>query len=422
MVAPGKVLTGAHVVADATFVQIQKISEPDKFVARLEAICHDSDLALLTIEDPRFMAGVEVATIGELPAIRTRIAVAGFPIGGDEVSISEGVVSRVEVQRYAHSQRRMLAVTVDAAINDGNSGGPAFDGDRVVGIAFQSLEDAENLGELVPAPLIRRFLTAVENGLPHQVPSLGVGIQILDNPRLRAWLGMAEGESGILIETVQHGGSADGHIEPGDVLLAIEGHQLANNGTVRYEGRFRTQFDVLVTEPHVGDVLPVRVLRNGARLDLAIPLKKHVRLVPESRYDTRPRWFVYGGLVFQRLSLDYLKTWRKWWLNAPRELVHLYFSGDRTAERREIVILSQVLAHEINVSYELFRDECIVEVNGVRPGDFAELIALFDSAQDTVVVRTSQKGTFVFDAAEARRVNPEILARYGVPTDRSPGS
>jgi S1-C subfamily serine protease len=162
VVGPNHVLTGAHVVANATFVQVQKQSDPAKVTARVEAVSHDSDLALLRIDDKSFTRGIRPATIGDLPSLREPVQVVGFPIGGEEVSITEGVVSRIEVQRYEHSQRYLLAVTVDAAINEGNSGGPVFARNKVVGIAFQALPEAENIGEMVPAPIIRRFLDSVK--------------------------------------------------------------------------------------------------------------------------------------------------------------------------------------------------------------------------------------------------------------------
>ena len=86
----------------------------------------------------------------------------GYPGSGKSLQVTQGVVSRIEVQRYEHSRRHLIAVTVDAAINDGNSGGPAYLDDNVVGMAFQSLQAAENIGEIVPTPLIEQFLSAVE--------------------------------------------------------------------------------------------------------------------------------------------------------------------------------------------------------------------------------------------------------------------
>ena len=139
VIAPGQVLTGAHVVANGTFIEVQKLSNPNKAIAHVKAICHESDLALLEVEDPEFLSDVEPVPLGELPELQDRVSVLGYPVGGEELSVTEGILSRIEVQTYTHSQRRLLAGTVDAAINDGNSGGPVVQDGKVVGIAFQSI-------------------------------------------------------------------------------------------------------------------------------------------------------------------------------------------------------------------------------------------------------------------------------------------
>ncbi len=240
IVGPQQILTGAHVVANATFVQVQKQSDPTKVTARVLAISHDSDLALLHVDDEAFARGIRPAVIGDLPRLREGVQVVGFPIGGEEVSITEGVVSRIEVQRYEHSQRHLLAVTVDAAINEGNSGGPVFARGKVVGIAFQALPEAENIGEMVPAPILRRFLDGVKKGKDPHVPGLGITTQPLENPALRRHLGMKKRHSGVLITAVQYGSSAWGRLLPGDVLSELDGLRIADNGTVQYRGSATT--------------------------------------------------------------------------------------------------------------------------------------------------------------------------------------
>ena len=61
-----------------------------------------------------------------------------YPIGGDSQSVTSGVVSRIEVTSYVHGSSELLGMQIDAAINSGNSGGPAFNGaGECVGIAFQ---------------------------------------------------------------------------------------------------------------------------------------------------------------------------------------------------------------------------------------------------------------------------------------------
>lgn len=419
VVAPGKILTGAHVIADSTFLQVQKLEDPDKYTARVVAVSHDADLALLQVDHPNFMADVSPLQIGELPRLRDRVSVVGYPIGGEEISVTEGVVSRIEVQSYTHSGRNLLAVTVDAAINDGNSGGPALIDDRIVGIAFQSLEDAENIGELVPAPILRRFLHGVETGRELAVPGLGIQIQTLENPTIRNSLGLDEEAGGVLIRSSEYDSSSWGVLERGDVLLEIDGHAIAHNATIRYADRHRTSYEVILAERFIGDTLPLRILRAGKERAVTLELRQFCTLVPRSRYDTVPTWFIFGGLVFQVLDLDYLNTWNKWWQRAPKEFVYKYYFGRRTAESRECVVLSKILADEINLGYESFHNESIASLNGSLPVDMKDFVARMDASEGRLTLETSLGGTIVFDVSEARESSQRILERYGIRDDRS---
>lgn len=420
VVAKGRILTGAHVVANATFVQVQRQSDPAKVVARVLAISHDSDLALLEVEDPHFARGIAPAKIGDLPRLRDAVQVVGYPIGGEEVSITEGVVSRIEVQRYEHSQRYLLAVTVDAAINDGNSGGPVFARGKIVGIAFQSLPDAELIGEMVPAPVIKRFLDGVRLRKDPRVPGLGIVTQALENPALRAHLGMRAQESGVLVTAVQQGSSGWGKLARGDVLTELAGMRIANNGTVRYRGRFRCQFDVVVGDHHIGDAITARVLRGGKRIAVKLRLEAMRWLVTRAEYETTPSWFLFGGLVFQRLTAEFLRNWgEQCWDKAPKELLHLYFAGHRSEERREVVVLAQVLADAVNVGYAPFTNDIVARVNGKAPVDLADFVRVVDAAQGEVVLEMSSGGTLLLQANAARAAHARILPRYRVPGDRS---
>jgi S1-C subfamily serine protease len=421
IIGPQRVLTGAHVVANATFVQVQKQSDPAKITARVEAISHDSDLALLRVDDKDFARGIRPAVIGDLPHLRDPVQVVGYPIGGEEVSITEGVVSRIEVQRYEHSQRHLLAATVDAAINEGNSGGPVFARGRVVGIAFQALQDAENIGEMVPAPILRRFLDGVKHGKDPRVPGLGITTQPLENPALRRHFGMQPRHSGVVVTAVQYGSSAWGHLQEGDVLMQLDGLRIADNGTVRYRGRFRCQFDAVVGDHHVGDRVTARILRGGKAQTVTMRMAPMAWLVPRTEFDRRPMWFLYGGLVFQRLTAEFLRNWgEQWWDKAPKELLHLFYSGNRKPERQEVVVLAQVLADAVNVGYEPFHNDVVELVNGHAPVDMADFVRRMDAATGEVVLKLSSGASVLLDAAAAHAAMPRILQRYHVPGDRSP--
>lgn len=415
----GDILTGAHVVANSTFLRVQKISDPKKWVAQVKAVCHDSDLALLSVDDPEFAAGIEPAQIGDLPDLRDKVSVVGYPVGGEEISITEGVVSRIEVQRYHHSQRYLLAVTVDAAINKGNSGGPVFRDGKVCGIAFQKLTNAENIGELVPAPIVKTFLAGSKLQREHRVPGLGISTQNLENPLLTKHVGLDDGETGVMVITIEYGGSAWGHLRQGDALLELCGHRIANNGTVQFRKRYRTRYDVVLGEMNVGDPVEVLIKRDGKLQRLELTLQPLQHLVPRNQWDQEPSYFVYGGLVFQALTRNFLKTWDKWWNKAPKEFLHQYYSGVRTEERTEIVILSQILADEINVGYSHLYNESIAAVNGTMPRDLADFVSRVEGSNGVVELRTTTNGVILLDPSDVRAANPRILERYHIGHDRS---
>ncbi|WP_372368454.1 S1C family serine protease [Candidatus Uabimicrobium sp. HlEnr_7] len=419
VVGSGKILTGAHVVANSTFLQVQKASDPNKFTAQILSICHDSDLAILEVKEPNFMEGICIAEIGDLPSLQDRVTVVGYPIGGREISVTEGVVSRIEVQRYSHSRRHLLAVTVDAAINEGNSGGPVFKEDKVIGIAFQTLKAAENIGELVPSNLIHRFIKKSQDVSIVKVPHLGIRTQNMENPMLRSYKKLSSTDSGILLTTVQYGGSAWKTLMPEDVLVEIDGYKIANNGTIKYRDQYRTMYEVVMGDHFVDDEISLKVIRQGNYLDVNVVLKECAPLIPFWSYDNNPTYFIYGGLVFQKLCLDYIATWNKWWDKAPVEFLDLFYSGVRTEERQEVVILAQVLSDEVNVGYQNISNEVVAFVNDTRPKNMIDFVTIMTNAKDTITVKTSGGRIIICDAKQVSQANKRIVQNYHINGDRS---
>lgn len=415
-----EILTGAHVIANATFIQVQKHGHPEKTVAQVKAVCHDCDLALLKVNDPHFFEGIAPAILGDIPQLRDKVAVVGFPIGGEEISITEGVVSRIEVQSYSHSQRNLLAVTVDAAINKGNSGGPVFKAGKVAGIAFQKMDDAENIGEMVPSTLIHHFLEGVSQKKSLEIPSLSISTQKLENPLLRQTLGLPKKLSGILVNAVSYGGSAWGKLKPRDVLLEIEGAPIANNGTVLYHQSYRTRYDVVLAHYYVGDSLKLKILRQGKIKEITLKLLPLKRLVPVSQYDIFPSYFIYGGFVFQPLTFNFINTWEEWWQKAPPELLQYFYRGTRTKGQEEVILLNQVLADEMNVGYERLNNGIIYKMNGRTPRNMKEFVQKIENSKTVIELETSNHSLIVLDPKAVQFANERILKRYQIRHDRSP--
>jgi len=118
------ILTAAHVVSNDVFLEIKKSANPKKFIAHVKWISHEADLALLEVEDEDFFEDTKPLQLGELPHRQDGVAVYGYPQGGNEISITQGIISRIEQTVYVHSDFDLLSLQIDAAINPGNSGGP----------------------------------------------------------------------------------------------------------------------------------------------------------------------------------------------------------------------------------------------------------------------------------------------------------
>ena len=417
-----RVLTNAHVVQNQVFIEVRRYGKSRKFEASVEGVGHVCDLALLKVDDPSFAAGAPPFPIGELPVLGDRVAALGFPIGGDRLSITEGIVSRIEMYPYAHSQRNLLAVQIDAAINSGNSGGPVVKDGELVGIAFEAMDDAENVGYMIGAPVVQHFLRDIEEGTQDGFPDLGIVTQELESKAHRRSLGLGpNSHGGVLITGVAHGSSAWGILEKGDVLLMLDGKNVAADGSIRFRKGERIDLSYQVARRHVGESMPVKVYRDGDVMSLDLSLKPPNYLVAEDSYDVKPTYYLYGGLLFVPLSRDLLLTWgSEWWYEAPSEIVSIYENEICSPARSEVVLLQKVLADRINQGYHDIETLIIDRVQGHRIRDLNELIHIVESETSEFIRFESHDGDMIVlerDGIEKR--NRNILRRYGVPSDRS---
>lgn len=424
-----RILTNAHVVEWQTFVQVRKSGQARKYTARVEYVAHETDLALLRVEDEDFFKGVVPLRIGSLPEIRDEVAVYGFPVGGDRLGITQGVVSRIEHIVYNHSGAYLLACQIDASINIGNSGGPVLKGDEVVGVAFQGMlkRGFENVGYIIPAPIVRHFLEDIKkDGVFHGTPELGLKMQKMENPALLRRFGLKDGERGALVNKVFPGAPAEGLIFQDDVLVAIDGYPVEEDGTVEFRRGERTFLGYIWQQKHIGDTVDVDIVRHGERKRFTIPLTKTIgmeRLVPNMQYDRMPTYYIYGGLVFIPLVLNYLKEYGdedNWRVNSPVELLNYYENGEPSEKLKQVVILAKVLADDVNIGYHTYMDGVIVAVNGVNVTNLNDVIAAIENNKGAFHVFEDSKGhRLILDREQAFKRGPEILRRYKIPSDRS---
>lgn len=385
-VAPRRVVTLASTVAwavDAT---------------RIVAIDHDRDLALLATDED-----LPVADLDAMPLAGELVLLVGDTVG-------HGVTKELGLTRYAHSQRHLMSFTVDPRQPLDAGGAAVMRSGKLTGLVMHP--DDEQRIEVIPAAMIRAFLDGVDR--PPGVPALGVGFQSLTNPAMSARFGAG----GVVITNVDIGGTCDGAVVPGDVLLSIDGVAVDADGAVAYAGQTLRHYVLLGTK-HAGDAVRLGLRHDGVEREAVVTLAPWVPLVPVAPRDRAPRYLVFGGLVFQPLTRDYLTTWETWWNNAPKELLTAHYLGRRTPARHELIVLTEVLEGPLTRGYETYVNETVVSVGGEVPRDLSDLARLLDAARDTVTIEMSSGALLVSDVAEAHEAAPQIRAEHEIPRDRT---
>lgn len=347
--------------------------------------------------------------------------VVGYPLGGDTISVTKGVVSRIEVTSYAHGASDLLGIQIDAAINPGNSGGPAFnDQGECIGVAFQVYrsEEAENIGYVIPTTVVSHFLNDYErNGKYTGFPSLGVLLQKLENPALRACLKVSSNE-GVLVRRVEPTSPAHGVLREGDVIISFDGVQVGCEGTVPFRSTERIAFRYLISQKFSGDTADMGIIRHGAYAEVQTVLQPRVHLVPYHVEGGQPSYLIIAGLVFTPLSEPLIEEECEDSIGLKLLAKARYSLAKFKGE--QIVILSQVLANDVNIGYEDMGNQQVLKLNETRIKNIRHLAHLVDSCKGKYLVFEFEDNFLaVLDREAASAASTCILKDYGIPSERS---
>lgn len=427
VITGNRILTNAHVVANASYVQAQKHNDPQRYLARVLFISHEADLALITVDEPGFFSDLEALAIGDMPAPQQEVSVYGYPIGGKSLSITKGILSRVEQQVYAHASSYLLAGQIDAAINPGNSGGPVIVDQQIVGVVMQANAGgrSENLGYFVPPSIVHHVL---EDSLDDHLggfPDLGFRTQTLDSPAAKTAYGLNREEDGVLVIKVFENSPAHGILRENDVILKIDDYAIADDGTIELNDDVLTDYKHAIDMHHVGETIRVTYARDGELREaelLARAAQLSYSLVATEQFDKLPEYYLYGGVLFVPLNMNVIKRWgNDWSRTAPVSLLAARSEWSSPA-RRELVVALQVLAADVNLGYHDWRNWIVDSINDEPIRDFGQFAErLHNNTEEFVVLENDNGYQMVINHADAMASEQQILERYRVPTATSPG-
>src|ERR1700675_4659402 len=256
-----RILTNAHAVLYASQVQIQANAAGDKVAATVVAVAPGIDQALLQLDDAAFFdRHPPLPRAGKLPRIKDAVLAYGFPTGGNSLSITKGIVSRIEFVAYNYPVSG-LRIQVDAAINPGNSGGPAVAGDKMIGLAFSKLGgDTQNIGYIIPNEEVELFLKDIADGHYVGKASMYDDLQTLENPALRDYLKLDKSVEGMVVHRPDKTDSSY-PLKEWDVISRLGDPPIENQGMVKIDKDLRVNFAYMIQRLAKDDKLPLTVVR-----------------------------------------------------------------------------------------------------------------------------------------------------------------
>lgn len=427
VISGNRILTNAHVVANASYVQAQKHNDPQRYLARVLFVSHEADLAVITVDEPGFFSDLEALTIGDLPAPLQEVSVYGYPIGGKSLSITKGILSRVEQQVYAHAGAYLLAGQIDAAINPGNSGGPVIVDEQIVGVVMQANSGgrAENLGYFVPPSIIQHVLTDSLDEKLDGFPDLGFRTQTLDSPAAKSAYGLRDDQQGVLVIKVFDDSPAAGIVQENDVILDIDEFDIADDGTIKITDDILTDYKHAIDMHHIGDSIAIDLVRDGQVQKISLeaqPALPSYSLVASEQFDEIPEYYIYGGVLFVPLNMNLIKRWGSdWSRTAPVSLLQARNEWS-SPDRRQLVVALQVLAADVNLGYHDWRNWIVNYVNGEPIQDFEHFANMLRyNDQENLVLENDNGYQMVINHQDALDSEEEILTRYRVPSAYSQG-
>jgi len=362
-----------------------------------------------------------------LPAALQEVSVYGYPIGGKSLSITKGILSRVEQQVYAHAGAYLLAGQIDAAINPGNSGGPVIVDGKIVGVVMQASSGgrAENLGYFVPPSMITHVLADAEDSIYDGFPDLGFRTQNLDSPSAKTSYGLNIDQSGVLVIQVFDGSPASGILKKGDVILKIDEFDIAEDGSIKIANDQMTNFKHAIDLHDIGDQVKIEYSRLGIRNTVTLdakPASRNYSLVPGEKFDEVPKYIIFGGVVFVPLNMNLIKRWgNDWSRSAPVSLLQARSDWSST-ERSELVVALQVLAADVNLGYHDWRNWVVEKINGEDIRNFQHFADKLKGNKNEHVVFENKNGyQMIINRAEAISTEDAILNQYRIPKPFSDG-
>ena len=399
-----------------------KKGEPRKYSARLLIRDYHCGLAVLTVPDAEFFNGLKpvefsegARLFGETARVYKWDAMTNLKEYSAELNKSS--------IRFYEPGCGVLMHQFSTVMNEGGNGEPVFINGKLVGITTGLSSETKTLYALA-SDMIRRMLKDLSSGAYEGMPFFWINsVDIQNDVNLREYFGMGSGDSGVMATDVPSISSGGDVLKKNDIILSINGTPIDDNGMYD-SGRYGKlyYYGLIHLDKFVGDEIRMKILRDKKKIDVQFKLKPipdNCCVIPLISNDRQPRYYIFGGLVLQELTIGYLESFGPEWKKKGEKRMLYYYDtvksmADEGADKK-IVILNKVLPDPVNKGYQYYGNLVLKKVNGTAARDIAHLKKLVDDSQGRFVMfEFAGNSSIVLDKRSALTGEKELLKKYNI--------
>jgi S1-C subfamily serine protease len=424
VVEGGFILVTAYAVADAKLIEMKRVGQAKMQQLKVKFVDKECNLALLEVEEKDGAAELVPLDIGGKNPIGTAANLYSAPKGGKFI-LHQAYLSAVGVYKASTSYMNEPNYLFKVQGSGFGWSEPILSDGKIIGIAAGQNHEYTYA---IPSFVIEHFLSDKLDGDYRGFPTLGITTQALGPGNLRTLLNGDKVQGGVRVVDVSTVGPFRSVLRKNDIIVNIAKKDVDGEGMINDSLWGPIAFTALITNMYAGDEVTIKFLRDGvlqSGTEILTRFDSNARVIPYYRMSESIPHLIFGGLVFQEVTYEYLMAWGdSWRQTAPSSLVHLWDHGNDFIDpgSRRIVMLNRIMADEFNFGYEELSDVVVQTVNGLEVKSLAELESSLRKPLKGKDKRFSKlglgdgNGEIILGYDDIEKINARISANYGIGT------
>jgi hypothetical protein len=358
------ILTTSKAVGNWVHLSMSRFLSEEKYELKLVHVDYESNLALLRVKNIKsfpkitpikFLDSLSIGDDVNIKTLNENLQIVEESSAVESFESIKSMTSNFKIFSYKFNFSKKINNVSEIVLKDG----------KLAGIVSNKDSDFHYV---TPSFVVKRYVEEVlGNNNFKGFSSLGFETESLFSRLYREYL--KADFNGIRITNVNPEGAFFGKVKVNDLLLELAGKKIDEYGYVDSTKWGRVFYLSFLMNFKVGDFIEIKVNRKGEQITFKQKLKSfnsNEKMILSYRYNEKEPHIIFGGVVFQELSLNYLASWgSKWWKKAPAEMVQLWVMNPyiRKREKKRYIVVNRVLADTFNRGYRKISDRVVLKVN-----------------------------------------------------------